>query len=162
MFLLGFMFSSDVLLSVCKRLAREQNVHFLHETWSTFNITHAVIETALMPSHVQPEHLIFLHLGYFRQFFWRKQPNIAWQHVFVGGMGGWAPWCDAHHGWLEKPAGYWHGQLWGPLSHTVRSQARGLCVFVNVYHSSVMASDGKARCQGKGYFGRILKLKETG
>lgn len=134
-------------------------------TWRMFNIVCAVIRTALMPCHGQPEELMFLHISYFWQVFWRKRPNIAWQHVFGPGMGGWAPWCDAHHGWLEKPAGYWHGQLRGPLSHTVRSQARGLCVFVYVYPSTVRPSHHWPRCQGKGYFGgqfgKILKLKET-
>lgn len=45
-----------------------------------------------------------------------------------GGRKGWVAvaWCDTHHEWLERPAGYWHGQLQGPLSHTVWSQARGV------------------------------------
>lgn len=79
------------------------------------------------PSHCQPEELMSLH-ALFQAEFWRKQPNIAWQHVFVVGFGGRLPWCDVHRGWLQKPAGYWHGPLRGPLSHTVRSQATRVCL----------------------------------
>lgn len=64
----------------------------------------------------------------FQADFWCKRPNIAWQHVFRAGFGGRAYWHDVHRGWLEKPAGYWQEHLQGPLSHTVRRQARGACV----------------------------------